>query len=256
VSRSIADSIGTVLSGSMAPDEEHIVGRIEAIRAQMDASPRMIVCTDFGAGDGTEARSPAEMRAGVEVRSTLGEISRNSSKSPVGARLLFRLIRAVKPASCVEMGTCVGISAAYQAAALKLNGQGQLVTLEGAAELAAIAKENLELLGFEQVEVMVGRFEHTLPAALQRLSPVDYVFVDGHHDHAATLAYFEQVLVALSETAVVVFDDISWSAGMEEAWQLISRHPRVSLALDMGALGVCVMDPSIEDRNYFRIPLE
>ena len=62
----------------------------------------------------------------------------------------------------LEMGTCVGISAAYQAAALNDNGAGRLVTLEGYAELAAEAQELWSNLGLSNVEVIVGRFAQTL----------------------------------------------------------------------------------------------
>ena len=90
------------------------------------------------------------------------------------------------------MGTAVGISAAYQAAALALNGRGTFTTLEGAEPLADI-----------------GRFEDTLDAVLERRRPVDYVFVDGRHDRQATLAYFEQTIPFLAETAFLIFDDIA-----------------------------------------------
>ena len=64
------------------------------------------------------------------------------------------------------MGTAVGISAAYQAAALALNGRGTFTTLEGAEPLADIARDNLRRLGLGMVEVVVGRFEDTLDAVL------------------------------------------------------------------------------------------
>ena len=42
----------------------------------------------------------------------------------------------------MELGTCIGISAAYQAAAIKLNEKGKLITLEGSVERTKIANEN------------------------------------------------------------------------------------------------------------------
>ena len=107
------------------------------------------------------------------------------------------------------MGAAVGISAAYQAAALALNGRGTFTTLEGAEPLADIARDNLRRLGLGMVQVVVGRFEDTLDAVLERRRPVDYVFVDGRHDRQATLAYFEQTSPFLAETAFLIFDDIA-----------------------------------------------
>ena len=76
---------------------------------------------------------------------TLGDMTR-SSTSPRWAYLLFRLIRELRPESVLEMGSCVGISACYQAAALELNGAGKLLTLEGAPVLAARTARSIEEL--------------------------------------------------------------------------------------------------------------
>jgi predicted O-methyltransferase YrrM len=154
------------------------------------------------------------------------------------------------------MGTAVGISAAYQTAALRLNGHGALVTLEGATSLAEIARNNFQQLGLDTVEVVVGRFHDTLPVVLTNRRPVDYVFVDGHHDDQTTLAYFEHILPFLAETALLVFDDIAWSEGMKRAWATIARDKRVGVAVDLGAVGLCVIDNAIAGPRYFSIPLQ
>jgi predicted O-methyltransferase YrrM len=148
------------------------------------------------------------------------------------------------------------MSAAYQGAALKLNGRGTLLTLEGDPSLADIARNNLEQLGLDTVEVVVGRFQNTLPDSLIKRRPVDYVFVDGHHDEQATLAYFQQILPCLSETALLVFDDVAWSGGMKRAWRAISSDRRIAVAVDLGGVGLCLVDRSIAGPRYFSIPLE
>lgn len=195
------------------------------------------------------------MRAGVEVVATLGHITRIASKSAFWCSLLFKLIRTLRPTSCIEMGTAVGVSAAYQAAALTLNGHGTLLTLEGATSLADIAKKNFQQLGLDTVAVVVGPFQDTLPTILQGSHPVDYVFVDGHHDEQATLAYFEQLLPFLADNACLVFDDIAWSEGMKRAWNSIASDRRVGIAVDLGAVGLCLLQHSNAGRKYFNVPL-
>ena len=153
------------------------------------------------------------------------------------------------------MGTAVGISAAYQAAALALNGRGTFTTLEGAEPLADIARDNLRRLGLGMVEVVVGRFEDTLDAVLERRRPVDYVFVDGRHDRQATLAYFEQTIPFLAETTFLILDDIAWSDGMKQAWRTIARDKRVGLAVDLGVVGLCVLRGSMAGHREFNVPL-
>jgi predicted O-methyltransferase YrrM len=51
---------------------------------------------------------------------------------------LFKLVRTLQPATIVELGTCIGISAAYQAAAQQINHRGRIVTLEGSSTRAAL----------------------------------------------------------------------------------------------------------------------
>jgi predicted O-methyltransferase YrrM len=126
----------------------------------------------------------------------------------------------------VELGTCVGVSSAYQAAALAMNGRGRLVTLEGYAKLAEVARENFASLGLGNGAVVLGMFTPPLGPDVQR-EPEDYASVYGHHDEAATQRYFEMLLDAADDDALCVFDDINWSPGMQRAWRRIAAHERV-----------------------------
>jgi predicted O-methyltransferase YrrM len=251
----ISRTLSATLKRSMTLEEKSWIDRIEQLRSELNTSPTQITRKDFGAGGSELSRTQLEMRAGVEIQDTLGRFSQSASKSAFWCLLLFRLIRSVQPRSCVELGAAVGISAAYQAAALKLNGHGFLVTLEGAPTLADIAKNNLERLDLDNTEVIVGRFEDTLSGVLTSRRPIDYIFVDGHHDHDATLAYFEQISSFLSDTAFLVFDDIDWSEGMQKAWTKIAKDKRIDVAVDLGPLGLCVIDHSVGEKKYYRIPL-
>lgn len=228
--------------------------RIEALRAELEHSTQEIRRTDYGAGAPTENRSDAAMSAGVVVVDQLGRIVRVASKQPFWCRLLFELVRALRPASCVELGTAVGLSAAYQAAALELNEHGRLVTLEGAESLAAIARGNLQQLQLHRVAVVTGRFQDTLSRVLAERGPVDFLFIDGHHDEAATVRYFSQAVPALAPGAVVLFDDIQWSTGMARAWKAIVANPQVNLAVDFGPLGLCVVRQGGR-RKLIKLPL-
>lgn len=252
---SITPSVRGALKREWTREERSWIDRIERLRGEMNASSAQLTRTDYGAGNPESHCTPEQMQAGVETADTVGHVSRVASKPPFWCGLLFQLIRTVHPRSCIEMGTAVGISAAYQGAALRLNGDGGLVTLEGATSLAKIATNNLQELGLDTVDVVVGRFQDTLPTVLATRQPVDYVFVDGHHDERATVAYFEQILPYLADIALVVFDDIAWSDGMKRAWHRIAHHEGVEVAVDLGPVGLCVIDRSASGQRYFRIPL-
>lgn len=255
IASSIAHSLRETWEGKLTSEEKSWVGRIENLRTEMNATDKSIVRTDYGAGCPDSIRTQEEMRRGIEVTDTLSHICRVDSKSPFWCLLLFKLIRKVRPSSCIEMGTSVGISAAYQAAALRLNGHGNLITLEGSTSLADIAWNNFQQLGLDTVEVVVGRFQDKLTDVLTNRQPVDYLFIDGHHDEQATLAYFKQVLPFFADPGLIVFDDITWSKGMQRAWNKIARDRRVGVTVDFGPVGLCVLDSSIAGHKYFSIPL-
>jgi predicted O-methyltransferase YrrM len=93
------------------------------------------------------------------------------------------------------------------------------------------------------VRVISGRFADTLPQACEYEGPFDFVFIDGHHDEAATLRYFEQILPHSTPGAAFVFDDIEWSAGMKHAWATLERHPAVRSHAGLHQLGICITEP-------------
>src|SRR5690606_6597761 len=170
-----------------------------------------IVYRDFGAADREGRQTPAEMYAGIERPRTVGDLCRRTSKPYRSGLLLMKLLRATGVRSCLELGTCLGISGSYQAAALELNADGRLVTVAGAEPVAAIAGETLARLGHGRTRLVTGRFQDTLADVLARHRPFDYAFIDGHHEEHATLDYFEAILPALTDEALLVFDDIRWS---------------------------------------------
>jgi predicted O-methyltransferase YrrM len=212
----------------LPPDEQAFVDRIEAERAALERSEEELQYLDFGAGrTGDDGKSKEEMERGTLVTRRVGEVCRVASKPPRSARILFDLVRERRPETCIELGTCLGISAAYAAAALELNGGGFLFTLEGAAPLAERARSLLERLGLShRVEVRAGRFVDLLPALLAE-HDFDYAFVDGHHDEQATLHYFAAIRPRMRPGGVFVFDDVDWSDGMRRAWHAIRTDDRV-----------------------------
>jgi predicted O-methyltransferase YrrM len=231
-------------------DELWWIEAIEQIRSDLSSSTERIGVPDYGAGSPNDTRSGESMYAGKLTTEIIGEACRNYSKPRIWATLLFHLIRRHKPEVCVELGTCLGISAAYQAAALELNGSGRLLTLEGAPSFAEVAGRTLRSLGLcHRVEVVVGRFDDTLETILSGTAKIDYVFIDGHHDEQATIRYFERFVPHLADQALIVFDDIAWSPGMRSAWQRISRDTRIDVSFNFSNIGVCLKGVGVKS-NY------
>ena len=153
------------------------------------------------------------------------------------------MIREFKPLVALELGTNIGISSAYQAGALQLNGNGWLVTLESSPYRLRLARRLHEKLGLtDNISYKMGLFADTLEQLLKELEPIDYAFIDGHHLYQPTLDYFNTILNYAADQAVFVFDDISWSTEMKQAWGELKQDLRVIVAADFGSMGVCVID--------------
>jgi predicted O-methyltransferase YrrM len=146
------------------------------------------------------------------------------SQGPVEARFLFHLVRTLQPDQVIEMGACVGISGSFIAAAMRLNNKGHLWTLEGSPEMAKLAKATFADLGLaDRVTLKLGPFSETLPNVVADKA-IDLAFIDGHHEGAATLRYFETIKPRMSKGSVVWFDDIDWP-DMAPAWTALQNDP-------------------------------
>ena len=211
---------------------------IEARRQALLQSPARIAVTDFGAGSHTSA-GPLRRVA---------DIARAAAKPPRLAQLLFRLVNYLRPATVLELGTSLGLTTAYLAAA---DSRRRVLTFEGCPNVAAAARETFATLGLSNIEIVEGNLDHTLAPALAALAaPVDFAFFDGNHRYEPTLRYFELCLAHRTDESVFVFDDIHWSADMERAWEAIRAHPEVRLTVDLFYVGLVFFRKSQPKQHF------
>ena len=130
---------------------------------------------------------------------------------------------------------------------------GQLISLEGCPNIAALAQRNLLQTTTQNAKVITGEFGTTLPLALKQLKRLDYVFIDGNHRKLPTLQYFEQCLAHAHSQTIFIFDDIHWSAEMEEAWAVIKKHPQVTLTIDIFCMGLVFIRPEQQAVEHFTL---
>jgi predicted O-methyltransferase YrrM len=227
-------AVATTVAGRVPPAERAWAERIEARRRALaaDAAP------SAGAYDPGTSGSEGLFSGGGET--TVASAATMMSLRPQWCLLLMRIVRELRPASCLELGAGFGVSAAYQAAALRLNGGGSLTTLEGSEAMAEHARKTFGSLGLEEARVRVGPIAATLPEEVERARPVDFAFVDAEHQASATLEAFHALLPGLAGGAVLVFDDVRWEE-MRTAFGRIGAHERVASALAAGRLGLALM---------------
>lgn len=210
---------------------------IEQRRENLRKQNNIIEVLDLGAGS---TQLSSKLRR-------VSDIARTSLSPRKYARLLHNITQLYKPQTILELGTSLGVSAAYLASG---NPAARCLTLEGAPSIAAIARKTFSFCNLPQVELIEGNFEHTLPLALEKLQHVEFAFIDGNHQEKATLDYFYKILPYCTEKSVLVFDDICWSKGMYAAWQKICEHQQVSISINLCKLGIVFLRKGVVKQNF------
>jgi predicted O-methyltransferase YrrM len=213
---------------------------IEQYRKQLLQDNEMVNVWDRGAGS----------RQSVDNMRSVKQIAKVALKPKKYSLLLHKIIAHYKPDEILEMGTSLGITTCYLAAA---NNHAKVVTMEGAPSVALIAKKTFSTLGFTNVNIMEGDFDETLPAYLKSVDQLGIVYVDGNHRYAPTINYFKQLLEKANDRSILIFDDIHWSEEMEKAWEEIKQHSHVTLTIDLFFIGLVFVRQAQKEKEHFVI---
>ncbi len=212
---------------------------IEKLREELLQDERIVAITDLGAGSQINNKKHKPVK----------ELAKNALKSARLAQLISRIAADIKPANMIELGTCLGITTAYLSKAVP---NAQIITIEGCPQTAQIAKENLERLQANNLELLIGNFDDRLPEILQKIDTLDFLFVDGNHRKDATLRYFYQCLPKITENSIIIFDDIYWSKEMQQVWEEIKNHPEVTITMDLFWIGLVFFKKN-QAKEHFKI---
>jgi predicted O-methyltransferase YrrM len=198
---------------------------IETIRQLLLQEQQQLVIEDFGAGSRVKKNNTRK----------IADIAQSSLKPKKFGQLLFRMVDHYAPKNILELGTSLGVTTAYLATA---RNESKVITMEGAASVAAVAKNNFIKLGLNNIELVQGNFDETLPPTIQKMESIDMAFVDGNHRYEPTVRYFREILPAMHEYSILIFDDIHWSKEMEQAWDEIKADPSVTVSIDLFFIGL------------------
>jgi predicted O-methyltransferase YrrM len=196
---------------------EYIV--LKNYRNQLLQNKNTINVTDFGAGS----------RVFKSNTRQINQIAKTAGISAKRAELLFRIVKYFQPDTVLEIGTSLGLATS----ALSMgNPKGSVTTLEGCPETTKQAQLQLSNFNCNNVESVVTEFNDYLQNCNLKTAIYSLVYFDGNHSKKATLAYFELLLPTITNETVWIFDDIHWSAEMEETWEIIKNHPKVTVTID------------------------
>lgn len=188
-------------------------------RKSLLANNNFIDVTDFGAGS----------RIFKSNKRPITKIAKTAGISPKRAELLFRITNYFQPKNILEIGTSLGLATS----ALSLgNSDAKITTLEGCENTLAVAKQQFEKFDLYNIDSIKTEFSSYLNNRQPTTNNRQLIYFDGNHSRQATLEYFELLLPTITNETVWIFDDIHWSKGMKEAWEIIKSHPKVTATID------------------------
>lgn len=188
--------------------------------------------------------------SGSHHQRTVASIAKNSVKHKRYASLLFRLGNFLQARRILELGTSLGVTSMYLSA---VSTAEEVVTMEGSPAVADQAEAAFRAHGLDKLRLVRGNFDDQLPKVLRAMGQVDVAYVDGNHRKKPTLDYFNQILPLLPNEGCIVFDDIHWSREMEEAWSEICADHRVTLTIDLFAIGLVFVRKEQLEKQHFII---
>ena len=191
---------------------------LQQYRQSLLENKNFIEVTDFGAGS----------KVFKSNKRQISKIAKTAGITQKRAQLLYRIVNYFQPTTILEIGTSLGL--ATSALALG-NPKAVITTLEGCPETLAITKSQILISKFQNIEFINTEFS----SYLNQIPPMwvrGLIYFDGNHSKQATIDYFEFLLPTISNESIWIFDDIHWSKEMTEAWEMIKKHPRVTVTID------------------------
>ncbi len=194
------------------------------IQKSLYANHNRITITDYGKGS-------AIFKSNDRKVSDIAKIAGINKKK---SALLLRLLDYFNPQNILEIGTSVGLGTSVLSIG---NPEAKIVTLEGCKNTAEVATALFKTNQLKNIDLIVGNFDETLSTVLAD-KQYDLIYFDGNHQKQATLQYFKQCLETAHNNSMFIFDDIHWSPEMQQAWEEIKTHPKVTVTINTYFWGI------------------
>jgi len=209
---------------------------LETARHKLLNDHSKLTVNDVGAG--SRVNSPEK---------TIARIAKYEISSPKKCALLSGLIGCGEYRTCVELGTSLGITTGYLAKTVK---KGVVYTFEADPLLCQKAQNLMGQIGSENVEIIQGHIDNTLPPFLERVTSIDFALIDANHTGMALKRYFNMLKPVMAENGMIVVDDIRWSVDMYRAWKEIVLHSDGFLSIEFKEIGVLFFRKSRPKQHY------
>jgi predicted O-methyltransferase YrrM len=200
------------------------------------ADERSLIVEDLGAGSAFFKSNSTRM---------IRDIARTSISPRKYSNLYLRVIKEYNYKSIIELGTSLGLNTMY----LGSSPSTQVTTFEGADGLATFAEELFNSAALQNITLVRGNIDVTLPQLIKEINVVDFALIDANHRYEPTLKYFDLLASKVTPNSIVVLDDIHSTPDMEHAWNTIQQDSRVSATADLYRCGLVFFEPSLNKQH-------
>lgn len=213
--------------------------QIEAIRMNCKNDPLVVSGIDYGTGAAGRLKSVS-----------ISSIVKREIAPAKYARLYSRIIKWIGAKEILEIGTSIGITALY----LSSNPEHTITSLEGNESIASKAIDNFKQANRKNIRLVIGEASKSLSEYLASGLRPDFVLIDASHRYTSTIDFFNQIVGKMTESGVVVIDDIHHSSEMTDAWRAIVNHKQSITCIDLFRCGIVLFDKRLEKRLWrFRV---
>ncbi len=186
-------------------------------RNSLLANKNTIEITDFGAGSRVFKSNTREIS---KIAKTAGISSKN-------AELLFRIVNYFQPNSILEIGTSLGLATSVLSLGSK---NSKIISLEGCPSTMAVAEKMFQVSSFKlpknTIQFVNTEFSTYLKNFQLQSSNFQLIYFDGNH--------------SLKE--------------MENAWEIIKKHPKVKVTIDTFQWGIVFFRTEQEKEHFIINP--
>lgn len=132
-------------------------------------------------------------------------------------RVIYALVRALRPKQCLEIGVADGCTSTHILAALARNGAGQLLSVDISPEVGRNIPEELQ-----------GRWTFTCGDAMEIKLPkhVDFILEDGPHTYPWTRDIVERLL-KLTPRMIVAHDALTHLTYKDQGFEVLRSYEEV-----------------------------
>ncbi len=163
---------------------------------------------------------------------SISQLAQSSVSPRYKCELLTGLVKWTRARRVLELGTSLAISSSYMAT---IDDVVTIDTVEGSSSIGTI---NAQVTLNSKITCHIDSFTSFITHQKERHTKYDCILLDGHHQYESTIEYVDECMDLLNPGGYLILDDIYWSSGMMDAWQVIKCRSDYNLSIDVFFYGI------------------